>query len=284
MVPVFISNGKSGGCCQNQSSCNVGSKIESQKTSTPPGKKVKEVIQAAYGNVAKEGSLCSISGGCCGGGGALSELIGYSADEIDTLANANLGLGCGHPVGLAQIREGDTVLDLGSGAGLDCFLAAKKTGPKGTVIGVDMTQEMIDKARANAKQYNFANVEFRLGDIENLPVASNAVDIVISNCVINLAPDKAKVFAEAYRVLKPGGKMSISDIVLTRNLTPTQKQDERLLSACVSGAILKQDYINLLKKIGFTVTVAEEDKEIGKKWFGNNDLPIVSLKFIAHKK
>lgn len=274
-------------CCSQQSACQSTKPMLKPFDKAPVSTnsdKTKKIIQEAYSNVVKEGGLCTIGGGCCGGGADLSQLIGYSADEINKLADANLGLGCGYPVGLADIKPGDIVLDLGSGAGFDCFLAAKKTGAQGKIIGIDMTQLMIEKARDNAKQYNFSNVEFRLGDIETLPVESNSIDIVISNCVINLAPNKGKVFAEAYRVLKTGGKMVVSDVVLTQNLTREQQQDEKLLSACVSGAILKQDYIHLLTKTGFGVTIVDEDNEIGPKWFGFNDLPIVSLKFIAYKK
>lgn len=265
----------SGSCCptKNSSASKNGADTET-----------KNVIKAAYGNVAnKGGSVCPM-GGCCGGGGKLSEEIGYTKEEIESLADANLGLGCGNSVNLGEIKKGETVLDLGSGAGLDCFLAARKVGAEGKVIGVDMTQAMIDKARKNAQKYNFTNVEFRLGDIENLPVDDASVDVIMSNCVINLAPNKDKVFQEAFRVLKPGGKMAISDVVLTGNLTEEQKRDKELLSACVSGAILKDEYLVLLKKVGFTVTIVDEDKEISKKWFGKKVLPISSLKFIAHKK
>ena len=199
-------------------------------------------------------------------------------------ADANLGLGCGHPVSLGYIKEGDVVVDLGSGAGLDCFLAACKVGQSGKVIGVDMTQEMINKARANAQKYTMSNVEFRLGDIEALPVDSDSVDIIMSNCVINLAPHKKEVFKEAHRVLKSGGKMAVSDVVLLNDLTDAQRKDPKLLCACVSGAVSKEDYLEMLQQVGFEVTIIDEDKNINKKWFGNDDLPISSLKFIAYKK
>jgi arsenite methyltransferase len=270
-------------CC----SCGKGTCCPEENTKASDGdanKETKEVIKEAYGKVAQTGGSVCPMGGCCGGGGKLSEEIGYTKEEIEALADANLGLGCGNPTDLGQIKAGNTVLDLGSGAGLDCFLAVRKVGAEGKVIGVDMTQAMIDKARKNAKKYKFDNVEFRLGDIESLPVDSASVDVIMSNCVINLAPNKEKVFQEAFRVLKSGGTMAISDVVLTGQLTEEQKNDKELLSACVSGAILKDEYVSLLKKVGFIVTIVDEDKEISKKWFGEKKLPISSLKFIAHKK
>jgi arsenite methyltransferase len=268
-------------CC----SCRNGGCCPSTKTpENDAHKATKEIIKKAYGNVAEKGGFVCSTGGCCGGGAQLSQDIGYTREEIDSLADANLGLGCGNSVNLGEIKKGETILDLGSGAGLDCFLASRKVGPQGKVIGVDMTKAMIDKARKNAEKYKFTNVEFRLGDIEDLPIDNASVDIVMSNCVINLAPNKEKVFQEAFRVLKQGGKMAISDVVLTGPLTEEQKNDPKLLSACVSGAILKDDYLSLLKKAGFTVTIIDEDKEISKKWFGEKKLPISSLKFVAHKK
>lgn len=164
---------------------------------------------------------------CCGGD--ISKSIGYSNDDMETVPkDSNLGLGCGNPHLVANIKEGETVLDLGSGAGFDCFLASKKVGDKGLVIGVDMTSEMLSQARNNAINDNYKNVDFRLGEIENLPVANDIVDIIISNCVINLSPNKQRVYDEAYRVLKTGGRLSISDIVLMKDLTQEMKQDEKL--------------------------------------------------------
>lgn len=258
---------KPGGCCVNTKNLST-----------------KQTIKQAYAKVAESGcSCCVIGGGCCGGGNDLSKYIGYSEEELKAIPEANLGLGCGNPVRLGAINHGDTVLDLGSGAGIDCLLAAKKVGPTGKVIGVDMTPAMIKKARENAKKYGFANVEFRHGDIEQLPVQSNTVNIVISNCVINLATDKLQVFREAYRVLKPGGKMYVSDVVLLGELTKQQREDQKLLCACVSGALHKNEYLNKLREVGFEVTIVGEDTQINKKWFNNTDLPIESLKFIAHK-
>jgi len=189
-------------------------------------KNIKQIVKNYYGEIAaKNKSGCCNSG--CGCGNAvtneqIAESIGYSNQEIESAPDANLGLGCGNPTGMGKIREGDVVLDLGSGTGFDCFLAAKKVGLSGRVIGVDMSEEMIDIARAHANKYGYKNVEFRLGDIEKLPVEDNSIDIIISNCVINLAPDKSKVFNEARRVLKRDGKMYISDIVLLKPNFPQE--------------------------------------------------------------
>ncbi len=170
-----------------------------------------------------------------------------------------MGLGCGNPTAIASLKEGEVVLDLGAGGGLDCFLAAQKVGSKGKVIGVDMTPDMIDLARDNAEKNNFENVEFRLGEIENLPVANDSIDIIISNCVINLSPEKQRVFDEAFRVLKPGGRIAISDIVLLKMLPESLKNNETLLAGCVAGAELKEKYLEVIKNAGFeNVEVAEK--------------------------
>jgi SAM-dependent methyltransferase len=274
----------SGRCCPTQKTCNPVQRLATEDKNESKKTDPKEIIQQAYGAVAQEGGCGCANGGCCGGGSDLSQEIGYTRQELETFSDANLGLGCGHPVGLAHIQEGDVVVDLGSGAGLDCFLSARKVGKSGKVIGVDMTQAMLKKARENAQKYHMTNVEFRLGDIEALPIADNSVDIVISNCVINLAPNKNQVFKEAYRVLKAGGKMVISDVVLLKDLSDVQKNDSKLLCACVSGAILKDEYIAMLKQVGFDVTILDEDTEINTKWFGSDELPISSLKFAAYKK
>lgn len=268
----------SGGCCGKKTVKRVEQKAPASSAD------IKAVIQQEYGKVADEGGMCCLGGGCCGGGAALSEEIGYSREEMDALADANLGLGCGNPVSFAPIKSGSTVVDLGSGAGFDCFLAARKVGESGLVIGIDMTKKMIAKARANAVKYGYENAEFRLGDIENMPVATGTVDVVISNCVINLAPDKMKVFREIHRILKQNGAMAISDVVLTGLLTPEQKRDTKLLCACVSGAISKQEYIDRLTELGFKVTIVDEDFSVNEKWFGTKELPISSLKFIAIKE
>jgi SAM-dependent methyltransferase len=178
--------------------------------------------------------------------------MGYSAQELESVPEgANLGLGCGNPLALASIEAGDTVLDLGSGAGFDCFLAARRVGPDGRVIGVDMTPDMLDRARDNAEREGYANVEFRLGEIENLPVADSSVDLVISNCVINLSTRKERVFAEAFRTLKPGGRLMVSDIVLERELPSEIRVSLSAYTCCVAGAILKSDYLALVSDAGF---------------------------------
>ncbi len=241
--------------------------------------KVKGVVRAKYSKIAQSKGTCC----CCAGKSneAVSKEIGYSDEEIGNVPEANLGLGCGNPTALAGIREGQTVLDLGSGAGFDAFLAAKRVGPKGKVIGVDMTPEMIRKARANAKKYGYSNTEFRLGDIEDLPVDDYSVDVIISNCVINLAPDKDAVFREAFRVLKPGGAMFASDIVLLEELSEEQKSDHELISGCVAGALLREDYLKKIKKAGFKVEILHEDKGIAESQYGG--IKLESLKFKARK-
>lgn len=190
-----------------------------------------------------------------------------------------MGLGCGNPVAIAELKLGDIVLDLGSGAGFDCFLAAQKVGTSGKVIGIDMTPEMIEKAQANARKYGYLNIEFRQGNIEDLPVEDSSVDVVISNCVINLTPDKEKVFREAFRVLKPEGRMYISDMVLLDELPEDLKNDPDMLAGCVAGAVFKKEYLKLLKKAGFSVEILDENSTIGKKQYCG--LPIESLKLKA---
>ena len=218
-------------------------------------KNIKKLIKTSYGEIARQSSSCCGSGSCCGTNTPtdIAKLLGYSDVQLSNVPEeANLGLGCGNPLAIASLRLGETVLDLGSGAGFDSFLASRKVGKTGRVIGVDMTEEMIKKAKENAKQGGYQNVEFRKGDIENLPVESGSVDTIISNCVINLAPDKKKVFKEAYRVLKQGGRMIVSDVVLTKKLPEKLKKDKKLLVGCVSGAIVKQNYLELLKKARFS--------------------------------
>ena len=192
---------------------------------------------------------------CCGSAISaqdISRKIGYSDEELQSVPEgANLGLGCGNPIALASIKEGEIVLDLGSGAGFDCFLAARKVGEHGRVIGIDMTPEMITKARGNARKGGYKNIEFRLGEIENLPVEDNLADLVISNCVINLSPDKDRVFAETYRTLKPGGRLMVSDIVLLKPLPSSILNSIEAYVGCIAGAAIKSDYIEAIKSAGF---------------------------------
>ncbi|MBN1168987.1 arsenite methyltransferase [Candidatus Woesebacteria bacterium] len=228
-------------------------------------KKIKRIVETSYANIAKSSGGCGCSSSCCDSNQKVqrqSGQMGYSDKEMAQVpVGSNLGLGCGNPVAIASLKSGEVVLDLGSGAGFDAFLAVKKVGKKGRVIGVDMTDEMLEKARENAKKGGFDNIEFRKGDIEDLPLDDNEVDVVISNCVINLAPDKEKVFRETYRVLKPGGRFMVSDVVLTKPLPDDIKNDEELLSGCVAGAILKQDYLELLKKVGFRKVKIHKETE-----------------------
>lgn len=217
---------------------------------------IRKVVREGYARIAKQGSsCCTPTTSCCGGTDLarnISRNMGYTEEELDTVPEgANLGLGCGNPVALASLQEGDTVLDLGSGAGFDCFLAASRVGAKGRVIGVDMTPEMLEKARENARKGDYGNVEFRLGEIENLPAADNSVDVVISNCVINLSPDKRRVFAETFRVLRPGGSLMVSDIVLLKELPDSVKNSIEAYVGCLSGALMKELYIGCIREAGF---------------------------------
>ncbi|MFC1786615.1 arsenite methyltransferase [Halobacteriota archaeon] len=220
------------------------------------GEEIKKVVREGYAKIAKQNSPCCIpANSCCGNADLaqdISKKIGYTDEDLKAVPeNSNLGLGCGNPVDIASLKESEIVLDLGSGAGFDCFLAANKVGKKGRVIGVDMTPEMVEKARKNAKKSNHENVEFRLGEIENLPVADNSVDVVISNCVINLSPDKERVFREAFRVLKPDGRLMISDIVLLKELPDFIKKSVEAYIGCLSGAMMRNEYIEDIKRVGF---------------------------------
>jgi arsenite methyltransferase len=237
---------------------------------------VKRIVKEHYGKAA--------AGSCCCGSTSpedVSKMIGYSQEEINSVAEANLGLGCGNPTSLARIKDGDVVLDLGSGAGIDCFLASRKVGQSGKVIGVDMTDRMLSKSRRIARKYGYKNVEFRKGEIESLPVENGSVDVIISNCVINLSPDKRQVFRESYRVLKRGGRMCVSDIVLLGNLTKAQRNDKGLIAGCVGGALLKKDYIKIARDAGFKVRILSGDRKIAKLQYSG--LPIESLKIEAVK-
>lgn len=225
---------------------------------------VKRMVREGYAQrVQNKSSCCAPANSCCGSANpaeSMSKAIGYTEAELGAVPDgANLGLGCGNPTALASLVEGETVLDLGSGAGFDCFLAANKVGKTGKVIGVDMTPEMLDKARENARKGNYENVEFRLGEIENLPAADNSIDIIISNCVINLSPDKKSVFDEAYRVLKPGGRLMVSDIVLLKELPEFIRNSIAAYVGCISGALLKAKYLDTITGAGFQqVEVLEE--------------------------
>ncbi len=214
---------------------------------------VRKAVRRAYGRVARGESTCC--GSSCSDKTSqrvAKELLGYTDDELASVPDgANLGLGCGNPTALASLREGDVALDLGAGAGIDCFLAARRVGKAGRVIGVDMTPEMIDQAWENAREGGYDNVEFRLGEIEHLPVADASADVVISNCVINLSPDKPRVFREAYRALRPGGRMLVSDIVLVAELPPEVGRDPDSVAGCIGGAIKKEEYLAAIAQAGF---------------------------------
>jgi arsenite methyltransferase len=227
----------------------------------------RKVVREGYAEIAKQdSSCCAPAKSCCGGADPAKDIsrnIGYTEEELKAVPEgANLGLGCGNPIALASLKQGETVLDLGSGGGFDCFLAAKQVGKTGKVIGVDMTAEMLDRARENARKGNFDNVEFRLGEIENLPVGDNQVDIIISNCVINLSPNKKRVFQEAFRVLRPGGRLMVSDIVLLKELPEEIKNSVAAYVGCVAGATVKEEYIEAIHGAGF-----EETKVLGEDSF-----------------
>jgi arsenite methyltransferase len=225
-------------------------------------------VREKYGSIAEGKDRGCCGSGCCGTTDVDHSLqqLGYSAEEAAAVpAESNLGLGCGNPLAKAEARAGDTVLDLGSGAGIDCFLAAQRVGPQGRVIGVDMTPSMVEKARTNARRHGYSQVEFRLGEIEHLPVADRSVDLIISNCVINLSPDKAQVFREAYRTLKAGGRLVVSDLVLVQPLPADLQRSVELYVGCVAGAAMKEEYLELIRSAGFEeVTVVKEGRyEIG---------------------
>jgi arsenite methyltransferase len=244
---------------------------------------IKQKVREGYAQVVKtESSCCAPQSSCCGpqstsccGGasmaGEISKEIGYSEQELSSVPDgSNLGLGCGNPVALASLKEGEVVLDLGSGAGFDCFLAANRVGKSGKVIGVDMTWEMIEKGRENARNGGYSNVEFRIGEIENLPVPDNFVDIIISNCVINLSPDKEQVFREAFRVLKPGGRLMVSDIVLLQELPLKVQQSLAAYIGCLAGAALKETYLGAIRKAGFRDVKIIDEMSFGSEYAAND--------------
>ena len=238
---------------------------------------IKETVRARYGGIAEaaSGACCGPATSCCGDAApgtpeAKSRRMGYSEAELAAVPDgANLGLGCGNPQAIAAMKAGETVVDLGSGAGFDCFLAAQQVGPGGRVIGVDMTHEMLAKARDNAAKIGAANVEFRLGELEHLPIADNTADVLISNCVINLVPDKAQVFREAFRVLKPGGRVAISDVVNITPLSAELRADTALLCGCVAGAASIDRLAGWLGEAGFVdveITPNPESRELIATW------------------
>jgi len=229
------------------------------------GEKIKQVVKEKYGEIAKQGKMQSSRSCCCPDSSSgvdysifsedYSKVEGYNPD-------ADLGLGCGIPTESAKIKPGDTVLDLGSGAGMDAFVARRIVGESGLVIGVDMTESMIEKARENNQKLGYKNVEFRFGEIENLPVSDSTVDMVISNCVLNLVPDKFKAYQEIYRVLKPGGHFSISDVVLMGDLPPAIQSAAEMHAGCVAGALKKDHYLSIIKRAGFSDTLIVKEKPI----------------------
>jgi arsenite methyltransferase len=225
---------------------------------------VRKAVRQGYAQIAKSGTpCCAPKNSCCGTTNIatdISKKIGYTDEDIQSVPEgANLGLGCGNPVALASLKEGEVILDLGSGAGFDCFLAANRVGKTGKVIGIDMTPEMVEKSRENAHKGGYKNVEFRLGEIENLPVADNYVHALISNCVINLSPDKERVFKEAFRVLKPGGRLMVSDMVLVSELPDSIKNSVAAYIGCLAGAIMQDEYLEAIKAAGFKkVSIVDE--------------------------
>jgi SAM-dependent methyltransferase len=237
---------------------------------------IRKAVREQYGKVAEsENSGCGCSAtSCCDETGsdakATSMELGYSSSDVNLVPEgANMGLGCGNPKAIASLQSGETVLDLGSGGGFDAFLAVQEVGESGAVIGVDMTPEMVSKARANTEKVGYTNVDFRLGEIENLPVADSLIDVIISNCVINLSPEKAKVFQESYRVLKPGGRLAISDVVATAELPEKLKSDMALFTGCMSGASSVTEIETMLKDAGFediAIKPKDESREFIRNW------------------
>ena len=256
---------------------------------------IRKNVRNRYGNIAKTSDSCCSEPqtkgcGCGPTAETISIKMGYTPDDLQSVPEgANLGLGCGNPVALASLRKGEVVIDLGSGAGFDCFLAAGAVGETGQVIGVDMTPEMLDKARNNAHKGGYQNVEFRLGEIENLPIADHTGDIVISNCVINLSPDKDRVFGETFRVLKPNGRLMVSDIVLLKPLSGDVKDSLDAYIGCVAGASLKNDYLKSIEKAGFKDIEIVEETLFNVRDYLENTLPgidaieVVSIKVSARK-
>ncbi len=262
--------------------------------------RIKNVVRDTYARIADEAPTCADAtaapaSNCCGAGqraqtvSEVAATLGYTEEELTDLpGGANMGLGCGNPHALASLAPGEVVMDLGSGGGVDCFIAAKKVGPTGRVIGIDMTPAMLTKARDTAAEHGYDNVEFRLGEIEHIPVGDNEVDAVLSNCVINLAPDKAKVFRDVFRVLKPGGRLSISDVVATAELPEEIRNDDALFSGCVSGAASIDDLERWLNDAGFEdvqIRPWQESREFIRDWApGKNVEDFVCSAIITARK
>ena len=244
------------------------------------------VVRERYGSIATargaDGGCCSSDDSCCSSGDTAAPAdetarqLGYSDADLEGVdGDANLGLGCGNPQAIASLNAGESVLDLGSGAGFDCFLAAQEVGETGRVIGVDMTPEMVEKARANASRNDAGNVEFRLGEIEHLPVADDSVDVVISNCVVNLSPEKPRLFDEAYRVLRPGGRLAISDVVLTAAVPPEVRADPDSVASCVAGASTVDRLETILADAGFEaveISPADDSEAFIREWDDDHDV------------
>jgi len=274
--------------------------METMRRVSLTDEQLKEIVRDKYSAIAEQDKETNASS-CCGSGCCSTEVANIMNDDYSTLEgyepDADLGLGCGLPTVFANIKSGDTVIDLGSGAGNDCFIARNETGETGKVIGIDFTEAMIEKARANAERRGFVNVEFRQGDIEHMPIGPNRADVVVSNCVLNLVPNKDAVFAEIFRVLKPGGHFSISDVVLVGDLPDALQRDAEMYAGCVAGAIQKSDYLHLIEKNGFEKLTIQKEKAIiipqdiltrylspeEAKGFGSTDSGIYSITVYAEK-
>ena len=261
-------------CCGSE--CCDSEDTSSEQTNNDEHRQQVRSAYAQVANASNGGDACGIESSCCGvsDDAAINTLIstrlGYSEADLEFVPEgADMGLGCGNPRAIASLQSGEVVVDLGAGGGFDCFLAAQEVGESGHVIGIDMTPDMLSKARANADKGKFTNVEFRLGEIEHLPIANETVDVIISNCVINLSPDKAQVFKETFRILKPGGRLAISDVVATIELPESMRSDSMLVAGCMGNASLIEDLIKMLEAAGFIdvrIEPKDESKEFIKDW------------------